>query len=117
MSTRRQPKNIASTICSFALGLADFNHYGPEELVANNFPQSVADEGADGPKWFLQIAEGDEVTVLCDTERNLFDWAQQGTFYLMGIIEQVVFEPFPVEWKRRFQHDQKGKEAARSRGG
>ncbi len=30
-------------------------------------------------------------------ERNLFDWAQQGTFYLMGINEQVVFEPFPVE--------------------
>ena len=78
------------------LGLADFNYYGPEELVANNFPQSVANE-AYGPKWFLQIAEGDEVTVLCDTERNLFDWAQQGTFYLMGINEQVVFEPFPVE--------------------
>ena len=35
--------------------------------------------------------------MLCDTERNLFDWAQQGTFYLMGINEQVVFEPFPVE--------------------
>ena len=65
-------------------------------MVANNFPQSVANE-AYGPKWFLQIAEGDEVTVLCDTERNLFDWAQQGTFYLMGINEQVVFEPFPVE--------------------
>lgn len=25
------------------------------------------------------------------------DWAQEGTFYLMGINEQVVFEPFPVE--------------------
>lgn len=61
------------------------NFYNISDLVANNWPAAKAEKDW-GPKFFLQIATGDQVTVPADRNQYFLNWNSQsiGEAYLLG---------------------------------
>lgn len=71
-----------SLVC---LGFGKYTYYTPSFLVENGWTAADADEDY-GPKWFLEIAEGDVVTVPANMVNSLHNWSQTttGPVYLLG---------------------------------
>jgi len=61
------------------------NFYNISDLIKNNWPAAKAEKDW-GPKFFLQIAEGDQVSVPADRNQYFLNWNSQsiGKVYLLG---------------------------------